>query len=141
MEETDAAAEPGVPVDGRPQVTARADRIRDLSSLPIWVAPMAGGPSTPALVAAAARAGGFGFLAGGYRNAAALRADMEAVRATGTPAFGVNLFVPGAPAGDPEQGATASTKVTGSGWIFLALHGVLRYAYSSSGRESSCPGV
>src|SRR5580704_16118045 len=79
MEETDAAAEPGgVPVDRRPQVTARADRIRDLSSLPIWVAPMAGGPSTPALVAAAARAGGFGFLAGGYRNAAALRADMEA---------------------------------------------------------------
>ena len=107
MEETGAPAEPGgVPVDGRPQVTARADRIRDLSSLPIWVAPMAGGPSTPALVAAAARAGGFGFLAGGYRNAAALRADMAAVRATGTPAFGVNLFVPGAPAGDP--GAVAS---------------------------------
>ena len=87
-------------------MTARADRIRDLSSLPIWVAPMAGGPSTPALVAAAARAGGFGFLAGGYQKAAALRANMEAVRAMGTPAFGVHLFVPGAPAGDP--GAVAS---------------------------------
>jgi nitronate monooxygenase len=96
----------GVAVDGRPQVTARADRIRDLSSLPIWVAPMAGGPSTPALVAAAARAGGFGFLAGGYQQAAALRANMEAVRAMGAPAFGVNLFVPGAPAADP--GAVAS---------------------------------
>jgi NAD(P)H-dependent flavin oxidoreductase YrpB (nitropropane dioxygenase family) len=33
---------------------------------------MAGGPSTPALVTAAARAGGLGFLAGGYKTAQAL---------------------------------------------------------------------
>jgi nitronate monooxygenase len=91
---------------GRPSVTDRADRIRELSALPIWVAPMAGGPSTPALVAAGARAGGLGFLAGGYKKAAALRADMEAVRGAGAPVFGVNLFVPGAPADDP--GAVAS---------------------------------
>ena len=84
----------------------RAGAIRELSALPVWVAPMAGGPSTPALVTAAARAGGFGFLAGGYKQAAALRGDMEAVRAAGTAAFGVNLFVPGAPASDP--GAVAS---------------------------------
>jgi nitronate monooxygenase len=91
---------------GRPSVTGRADRIRELSALPIWAAPMAGGPSTPDLVAAAVRAGGFGFLAGGYKTAAALRADVQAARAAGAPAFGVNLFVPGAPAGDP--GAVAS---------------------------------
>jgi nitronate monooxygenase len=91
---------------GRPSVTGRADRIRELSALPIWVAPMAGGPSTPALVAAGARAGGLGFLAGGYKNAAALRADMEAVRGAGAPVFGVNLFVPGVPSDDP--GAVAS---------------------------------
>jgi nitronate monooxygenase len=83
-----------------------ADRIRELSALPVWAAPMAGGPSTPGLVAAAAGAGGFGFLAGGYKRAPALRAEMEQVRAAGAAAFGVNLFVPGAPAGDP--GAVAA---------------------------------
>ena len=83
-----------------------ASQIRELSPLPIWVAPMAGGPSTPGLVAAAARAGGFGFLAGGYKKTAALRAEIAELRAAGAPAFGVNLFVPGAPASDP--GAVAS---------------------------------
>jgi len=67
---------------------------------------MAGGPSTAGLVAAAAQAGGFGFLAGGYKTAGAVRTEMAAVRAAGAPAFGVNLFVPGRPASDP--GAVAS---------------------------------
>jgi nitronate monooxygenase len=87
-------------------VTDPANRIRELSAVPIWVAPMAGGPSTPGLVAAAARAGGFGFLAGGYKKADALRADMAQARAAGAAAFGVNLFVPGAPAGDPAAVAS-----------------------------------
>ncbi len=78
----------------------REDRIRELSTLPIWVAPMAGGPSTTGLVAAAAQAGAFGFLAGGYKTAAAMRAEMDALRAAGTRRFGINVFVPGAPAGD-----------------------------------------
>jgi nitronate monooxygenase len=76
------------------------DRIRELSRLPIWVAPMAGGPSTTGLVAAAAHAGGLGFLAGGYKKAAAVADEMAEVRAAGVSAFGVNLFVPGAPAAD-----------------------------------------
>jgi NAD(P)H-dependent flavin oxidoreductase YrpB (nitropropane dioxygenase family) len=38
------------------------------SALPLAAAPMAGGPSTPALVAAVTEAGGFGFLAGGYKT-------------------------------------------------------------------------
>lgn len=59
----------------------------------IIVAPMAGGPSTPELVIAAAHAGQLGFLAGGYKTAEALAAQMEQVRAQGLP-FGVNLFVP-----------------------------------------------
>lgn len=42
------------------------------TDLPLWAAPMAGGASTPALVAATARAGGLGFLAGGYRNSFAV---------------------------------------------------------------------
>jgi nitronate monooxygenase len=48
---------------------------------------MAGGPTTPELVAAAIRAGAFGFLAAGYRSAADLERDLD-------PSFGVNLFVP-----------------------------------------------
>jgi nitronate monooxygenase len=77
-----------------------AASIGELSTLPIWVAPMAGGPSTTGLVAAAAQAGALGFLAGGYKTAAALAAEMDTLRAAGTRAFGVNVFVPGAPAGD-----------------------------------------
>jgi len=92
-----------------------ADRIRELSTLPIWVAPMAGGPSTTGLVAAAAQAGAFGFLAGGYKTAAALGAEMDALRAAGTSDFGVNVFVPGAPAGDAAavSAYVASLRVCG----------------------------
>jgi nitronate monooxygenase len=61
---------------------------------------MAGGPSTVPLVTAASAAGAFGFLAGGYRGASDLAADMEAVHDAGVESFGVNLFVPGRPAED-----------------------------------------
>ncbi|MGW5277332.1 nitronate monooxygenase [Streptomyces sp. NPDC004044] len=62
-------------------------------STPILAAPMAGGPTTPALVSAAARATGLGFLAGGYRTADALAEQIADVRSDGM-AFGVNLFAP-----------------------------------------------
>lgn len=61
---------------------------------PVVAAPMAGGPSTPALVVAAAEAGGTGFVAGGYLSAVALREQVEQVAASGVGLFGVNLFVP-----------------------------------------------
>lgn len=67
---------------------------------PLVVAPMAGGPSTPGLVAAAGAAGALGFLAGGYRTAAGLRADIDQLRAASAEPFGVNLFVPGRPDAD-----------------------------------------
>ncbi len=70
---------------------------------PIVVAPMAGGPSGPGLVIAAAGAGALGFLAAGYKTPEAMTAEMSAVRAaTGRP-FGVNVFVPGTP--DTDAGA------------------------------------
>src|SRR5215207_6931105 len=70
--------------------------------VPIVRAPLAGGASTPALTAAVAQAGAFGFVAAGYRTPDALRDDVCATRElTGEP-FGVNLFVPGGPA---ESGA------------------------------------
>lgn len=62
------------------------------TDLPVIAAPMAGGPSTPALVNAVADAGGFAFLAGGYKTPEVLRSEIKAVR--GSVAFGVNLFVP-----------------------------------------------
>src|SRR2546430_12375804 len=62
--------------------------------LPIIAAPMGGGPSTPALVAAVSEAGGLGSLAGGYLSPDRLRADIAAVRAATSKPFAVNLFVP-----------------------------------------------
>ena len=62
-------------------------------TIPVIAAPMAGGPSTPPLVTAAARAGGLGFLAGGYRTPQAMAEQIAAVRAQAVP-FGVNLFAP-----------------------------------------------
>jgi NAD(P)H-dependent flavin oxidoreductase YrpB (nitropropane dioxygenase family) len=61
--------------------------------LPVIAAPMAGGPSTPALVTAAAQAGSLGFLAGGYKTAQALAGQIHTTRAQNV-AFGVNLFAP-----------------------------------------------
>ncbi|MFC5929728.1 nitronate monooxygenase [Cryobacterium melibiosiphilum] len=62
--------------------------------LPIVQAPMAGGPSTPELVAAVGAAGGFGFLAAGYLSATQLAADIARTRTLTDAPFGVNLFVP-----------------------------------------------
>lgn len=63
------------------------------AKVPLIAAPMAGGPSTPALVAAAASTGAFGFLAAGYKNVDALSQQLSEVRAK-TALFGVNLFAP-----------------------------------------------
>ena len=61
---------------------------------PIIQAPMAGGPSTPALTAAVTAAGGFGFLAAGYKSAAGVLEDMRTLRGLSAEPFGLNLFVP-----------------------------------------------
>ncbi len=75
------------------------------SDLPIIQAPMAGGPSTPALTAAVSRAGAFGFLAAGYLTPEQLRASITRTRElTGAP-FGVNVFCPGEPS-DPALART-----------------------------------
>ncbi|MFC7430459.1 MULTISPECIES: nitronate monooxygenase [unclassified Agrococcus] len=60
----------------------------------VCVAPMAGGPTTPALVAAAESHGAFAQLAAGYLGADALRQRIAETRALGAVRFGVNLFVP-----------------------------------------------
>jgi nitronate monooxygenase len=58
---------------------------------PLIVAPMAGGPSTPPLVIAAAEAGALGFLAAGYKTPAAVEDELRAV---GSAPYGLNIFVP-----------------------------------------------
>lgn len=62
--------------------------------LPIIQAPMAGGPTTPALVAAVSAAGGLGSLAGALRTPDELRADIRSVRSRTDRPFAVNLFAP-----------------------------------------------
>jgi nitronate monooxygenase len=71
--------------------------------LPIVLAPMAGGPSTPALAAAVGNAGGLGFLAAGYKSVEALREDIEQLRLASPEPFGVNLFARPKRRGDREQ--------------------------------------
>lgn len=75
----------------------RKNLIIDQFRTRIVLAPLAGGPSTPELTAAASEAGAFSFLAGGYLSASELRRRMEQTRALTAQPFGVNLFVPGSP--------------------------------------------
>jgi nitronate monooxygenase len=70
---------------------------------PIVQAPLAGGPSTPALAIAVCEAGGLGFLAAGYKQPADLRDENEQVRAATERPFGVNLFVPSERPADPAS--------------------------------------
>jgi len=57
-------------------------------------APLSGGPSTPALAAAVSEAGGLGFLAAGYKTAAAVADELAEVRRRTARPFGVNVFFP-----------------------------------------------
>jgi nitronate monooxygenase len=74
--------------------------ILDRLAVPIVLAPLAGGPSTPELAAAVSNAGGLGFLAAGYLTAAALADQVTSARARTSGPLGVNVFVPGEPAPD-----------------------------------------
>jgi nitronate monooxygenase len=75
---------------------------RDLS-VPIIVAPMAGGPSTPQLAAAGTNAGGLGFVAAGYLTAEAFAERLAAARSLTSGPIGANLFVPQPSAGTAED--------------------------------------
>jgi nitronate monooxygenase len=78
------------------EVTLLLDECR----LPVVLAPLAGGPSTPELCAAVSEAGGLGFLAAGYLAAAEVAARIDRTRELTARPFGVNLFVP-TMGGDP----------------------------------------
>jgi nitronate monooxygenase len=69
----------------------------DECPLPVVLAPLAGGASTPELCAAVSDAGGLGFLAAGYLSASELAMRMKQTRVLTSRSFGVNVFVPGVP--------------------------------------------
>jgi nitronate monooxygenase len=75
--------------------------ILDQLQVPIVLAPLAGGPTTPELAAAVSNAGGLGFLAAGYLTSAALQDRIAQARALTQAPLGVNVFVPGTPS-EPE---------------------------------------
>jgi nitronate monooxygenase len=62
--------------------------------IPVVGAPLAGGPSTPELAASVSEAGGFGFIAAGYKTADQVRGEIETVRTKTSRPFGVNIFFP-----------------------------------------------
>lgn len=82
-------------------------------AVPIVQAPMAGGPSTVALAAAAAEAGGLGTLAGGGLRAAALGDQIAQLRAASDAPFGVNLFSAPGPAAAAEVVERYATSLAG----------------------------
>lgn len=62
--------------------------------LPLILAPLAGGPSTPALAAAVSNAGGLGSLGCAYLDPKAIAQEVKETRSKTSRPFAVNLFVP-----------------------------------------------
>jgi nitronate monooxygenase len=62
--------------------------------VPLIVAPMAGGPSSPDLVAAASKAGALGSIGAAYSSPAAIEDFAAAVRRQTDQPFAINLFAP-----------------------------------------------
>jgi nitronate monooxygenase len=84
-------------------------RITDLLGLkwPIIQAPMAGGPTTPALVAAVSSAGGLGSFGAAFNTGDQIRDLVAQARARSSGPIGVNLFVYEMP-GVPDRAAVAA---------------------------------
>ena len=74
-------------------------------ALPIFQAPMAGGPDTPALAAAVSNAGGLGSLGCAYLTAAQIDEAAREVAARTTRPFALNLFVRSDADADPAADA------------------------------------
>ena len=89
-----------------------------LASLPhpIVAAPMAGGPSTPALAAAVSGAGGLGFLAAGYLTPDRVAQDIAQARTLTARPFGVNLFAPVELPAQPIEGYAQRMRTAATRW-------------------------
>src|SRR5260221_11884617 len=71
--------------------------------LPLIVAPMPGGPTTPELVAASSAAGALGSFGFAYTQPEEMKRQAAAMRAKTDKPFGVNLFVSPQPGPIPSQ--------------------------------------
>ncbi len=89
--------------------------VLDELSVPIVLAPLAGGPSTVELAAAVSDAGGLGFLAGGYLTAEALGRRIGELRSRTVRPFGVNVFLPPAEPAEPAVYAAYAQRLRGTG--------------------------
>lgn len=78
------------------------------TDLPIVQGPMAGGITTPALVAAVSEAGGLGSLGAAMLSPARIESEVAAVRALTRRPFAVNLFVLDEPDTHPRDGVDAA---------------------------------
>lgn len=87
--------------------------VLDELSVPIVLAPLGGGPSTPELTAAVCEAGGFGFLALAYLDATAAAERIEGVRNLTRRPFGVNFFSPVAGPADPATYREYAERIAG----------------------------
>ncbi|WP_093192930.1 NAD(P)H-dependent flavin oxidoreductase [Salimicrobium halophilum] len=80
-------------------------RITDLleTEIPVVQAGMAGGVTTPELVAAVSEAGAFGTIGAGYMSAEDMKESIREVKKRTSKPFGVNLFVPEEPEASLED--------------------------------------
>jgi nitronate monooxygenase len=98
----------------------QSDFLRDLGiTHPIIQAPMAGGPSTPELVAAVSNAGALGSLGSAYSTPEQIAADIKKIRALTDKPFNVNLFAGGYA---PESPVDSAPMLTLLAEIHEALH-------------------
>lgn len=76
--------------------TWHESRLKSLLNItyPLLQAPMAGGITTPELVAAVSNTGGLGSLGAGYMSPPAIREAIKTIRRLTTRNFAVNLFIP-----------------------------------------------
>jgi nitronate monooxygenase len=86
---------------------------------PIIQAPMAGGPTTPELVAAVGNAGALGSFGFAYTEPAAMRQQVDAARAATRAPIHVNLFVEPAP--EPPADAAVQAALSALGPMYAAL--------------------
>jgi len=81
--------------------------LHHLFKFPIIQGPMAGGATTPELVAAVSNAGGLGSLAGSLLSPAVLRDQVGIIRSLTDQPFILNFFIQDTPSPSPEQVAQA----------------------------------
>ena len=93
---------------------------------PIVQAPMAGGITTPALVAACCEAGALGSLGAAVLSPDRIRAEVAAIRALTRKPFAINLFVLDEPERFSRDGEAEAMARIASWRVRLGLHGSLR---------------